>query len=187
MLLEKNPKFSSLSPPSIFHNHIIPSLAFTAYISSILREPCLQIRELCSPYQSLPQSLQKLTIIILNSDSGGWWVQSDSTVCWCQRHSERLGTLHHIITNDGYHHSLVCSATVECKVNGHSCVVGWSWREEMISHESHTYKVCIFKRVPPVAVPSTVCRVTTTSLAREPLCTDTLTGLETVLSVSVKV
>ena len=42
-------------------------------------------------------------------------------------------------------------------------------------------------RVQPVAEPSTVCTVTTTSLAREPLCTDTLTDLETVLSVSVKV
>ena len=43
-------------------------------------------------------------------------------------------------------------------------------------------------RPPPVAVPSIVCTVTTTSLASvEPLCTDTVTDLETVLSVSVKV
>ena len=48
------------------------------------------------------------------------------------------------------------------------------------------YNVCVCERPPPVAVPSTVCMVTTTSLAREPLCTDTVTDLETVLSVSVK-
>ena len=134
-----------------------------------------------------PPLSSKLTIIILNGDSGGWWVQCDSTVPCHQRHSERLGTLHHIITNDGYHHRLVCTATVECKVIGYSRVVGWSWREKMISHESHTYKACVFTRVPPVAEPSIVCTVTTTSLAREPPCTDTLTDLETVLSVSVKV
>ena len=68
----------------------------------------------------------ELTIIILNDDTSGWWVQSDSTVPCCQRHSERLGTLHHSITSDGYHHSLVCTASIECQVHGHSCVVRWS-------------------------------------------------------------
>ena len=41
--------------------------------------------------------------------------------------------------------------------------------------------------LPPVAESSIVCTVTTTFLARDPLCTDTLTGLEIVLSVSVTV
>ena len=57
----------------------------------------------------------------------------------------------------------------------------------MIKYESPIYKVCVFMRVRPVAEPSTVCMVTTMLLAREPLCTDTLTDLETVRSVSVKV
>lgn len=43
-----------------FRNHNIPSLVttnhFIAWISSILREVCLQIRELCSPYQSPPSA-----------------------------------------------------------------------------------------------------------------------------------
>ena len=43
-------------------------------------------------------------------------------------------------------------------------------------------------RAQPVALPVVVITVTTTSLASVvPLCTDTLTDLETVLSVSVKV
>ena len=57
----------------------------------------------------------------------------------------------------------------------------------MITHESPIYKLCVFMRVPPVAEPSIVCTVTTTSLAREPLCTDTLTDLDILLSLSVKV
>ena len=51
-------------------------------------------------------------------------------------------------------------------------------------NDTSTKCACV-KESPPVAVPSIVCKVTTTSLAREPLCTDTLT--EAMPSVSVKV
>ena len=47
------------------------------------------------------------------------------------------------------------------------------------------YNICVCERAPPVAVPSTVCTVSITSLAREPLCTDTLT--ETLVALSVMV
>ena len=58
---------------------------------------------------------------------------------------------------------------------------------EMITHEQHMYNVSVCERAPPVAVPAIVSKVTTTSLASVPLWTDTLTDLETVLSVSLKV